>query len=368
MENTESFDFLCLSRDISQRRRIKRVLGREGRVSWIVVRPMSFRRYKEARAVAESALSSAPRQPSNRLMRALKLWHLRAQYAGARRLFLRRKSAVAVAWGGSDGGRMAFMEGAKAAGARRLYLEHAPLPGRITVDPRGVHALSSLPRSVEPYFAWADRFALDQKAWRAARDDIQQRAKPRVLIGDDEFTPSLKAPFLFVPLQVPCDAFVSTLALAAASLPDGWHLRLKDHPSARTSAVEALRAADRSRICLDNHNDTFKQVAASRGVVTDSSTVGIQAFYFEKPVVVCGQTYWAIPGIATPAPDIDSLKATLAEAEALGFDADARDAFMTYLSSVYFPAIDPIDGTDSAASVSERLAGADVFGFWRVEP
>ena len=264
---------------------------------------------------------------------------------------------------------MAFMEGARAAGARRLYLEHAPVPGRITVDPRGVHALSSLPRSVEPYSAWADKVAPDRKAWRAARDDIRQRAKSRILVGDDELLPPpLKAPYLFVPLQVPCDAFVSTLALAADSLPDGWHLRLKDHPSARTSAVEALGAADRSRICLDNHNGTFTQVAASRGVVTDSSSVGIQAFYFDKPVVVCGQTYWAIPGIATPAPEIDSLKAILAEAEALGFDADARDAFMTYLSSVYFPAIDPIPGAESAASIAERLAGADAFGFWRVEP
>ncbi|MDD9994021.1 MAG: hypothetical protein OXP75_19660, partial [Rhodospirillales bacterium] len=169
MTKTAPFEFLCLSRDLSQRRMIERVLGREGRVSWILLRPISLRRYKEARAVAERALVNAPNPPSSWLMRTLKLWHLRAQYAGARRLFQRRGSAVAVAWGGSDGGRMAFMEGARAAGARRLYVEHAPVPGRITVDPRGVNALCSLPRTLEPYLAWADKHAPDRKAWRAAR-------------------------------------------------------------------------------------------------------------------------------------------------------------------------------------------------------
>ena len=357
------YEFFCLSRDISQRRIIKRVLGREGKVNWIPVRPLSLRRYKEAHAVAEAALANAPRQPSGRMMRAFKLWQLRAQYSGARRLFQRRNAAVAVAWGGKNGGRMAYMEGARAAGARHLFIEHAPVPGRITVDPRGVGALSSLPRTIEPYRAWADIFVSDRKAWRAARNDIRQRAKSKIKVGDEK-SRCPEAPFLFVPLQVPCDAFVSTLASAAKSLPDGWYLRLKEHPSARISAAEEILAADPHRIFLDNHSDTFAQVAASRGVVTVNSSVGIQAFYFDKPVVVCGQAFWAIPGVASPAPSLDSLKDVLAEAEALRFDTDARDVFMTYLSSVYYPTI---DGSGSAASIAERLAGADAYGFWSVE-
>jgi len=332
-------------------------------VNWILVRPLSLRRYKDAHAVAEAALASAPQQPSGRMMRALKLWQLRAQYSGARRLFRRRNSAVAVAWGGKNGGRMAFMEGARAEGARRLFIEHAPVPGRITVDPRGVGARSSLPRTIEPYRAWADKFATDRQAWRAARIDIRQRAKSRIRVGDGK-SRCPEAPFLFVPLQIPCDAFVSTLASAAKSLPDGWYLRLKEHPSARISEAEAILAADPNRIFLDNHSDTFAQVEASRGVVTANSSVGIQAFYFDKPVVVCGQAFWAIPGVATSAPSLDSLKDVLAEAEALSFDTDARDIFMTYLSSVYFPTI---DGSESAASIAERLAGADAHGFWKVD-
>lgn len=259
---------------------------------------------------------------------------------------------------------MAFIEGAQAAGARRLYLEHAPVPGRITVDPRGVHARSSLPRTIEPYIAWADKFASNRKVWRSARNDIRQRANSRFRVGDEKFR-CPEAPFLFVPLQVPCDAFVSTLASAASSLPDGWYLRLKEHPSTRTSAAEEIRAADPHRIFLDNCSDTFAQVAASRGVVTVNSSVGIQAFYFDKPVVVCGQTFWAIPEVATLAPNLDKLKDVFAEAETLRFDTDARDVFMTYLSEAYFLTI---DGSGSAANIAERLAGADPYGFWNVEP
>ena len=379
MTKTAPFEFLCLSRDLSQRRVIERVLGREGRVDWILLRPIGLRRYKEARAVAERALPNAPNQPSGWLMRTFKLWHLRAQYAGARRLFQRRRSAVAVAWGASDGGRMAFMEGARAAGACNGYTSNSRrCPGGLrSTRAESMHSVRCPGRS-SPIWRGPIKHAPDRKAWRAARSDVRQRTASRSRVSDDGL-PSLDEPFLFVPLQVPkdtqvrlfggefksVDVFVSSLASAASSLPDGWHLRLKEHPSTQVSVAEAIRAAGTSRIWLDNDTDTFEQVAASRGVVTVNSSVGIQAFYFDKPVVVCGQTFWAIPGIATPAPGLESLKDVLAEAETLDFDEDARDAFMSYLSSVYFPAI---DGTGSAASIAERLAGPDAHGFWTVGP
>ena len=256
------------------------------------------------------------------------------------------------------------MEGARAAGAKRLYIEHAPVPGRITVDPRGVGARSSLPRTIDPYFAWVDKFAPDQDAWRTARNGIRQRAKMKFQASQAGCL-SPEPPFLFVPLQIPCRAFVSTLAAVVESLPHGWYLRLKEHPSTRISAADEIRAADPHRIILDNYNDTFAQVAASRGVVTVSSSVGIQAFYFDKPVVACGRPYWAIPGVATPAPTPGDLRDVLANAETLSFDRRARDVFMTYLTSVYFPAI---DGSGLTASIATRLAGPDAYGFWSVEP
>jgi len=354
---------------------IERVLGREGKVNWILLHPIGLCRHEEAFVVAEKALTNAPKPPSNKLIRKLKLWHLRLLYAGARRLFQHHSSAVAVAWGGIDGKRMVFMEAACAAGAKRLYLELAPLPGRITVDPCGVNTLCSLPRTLGPYLEWAQGHAPDRKAWRKVRGGIRQRASSSPKVSDDGLPP-LDAPFLFVPLQVTDDSqirlfggkyksmsvFVENLASAVESLPSGWHLRLKDHPSTKNSVAGAVRAIGRSRIWLDNNTDTFTQVVASRGVVTVNSSVGIQAFYFDKPVVVCGEAFWAIPGIATLAPDIASLKAVFSRAKGLDYDTDARDAFMSYLSSTYYPMI---DDTGPAAGIAERLSGPDMYGFWK---
>ena len=82
--------------------------------------------------------------------------------------------------------------------------------------------------------------------------------------------------------------------------------------------------------------------------------------------------WWFADRPSGPSPELPhrrltwrALKDVFAKAEALGFDADARDAFMSYLSSVYFPAI---DGTGSAASIAERLTGPDAYGFWRIGP
>ena len=126
----------------------------------------------------------------------------------------------------------------------------------------------------------------------------------------------------------------------------------------------AILAADPHRLLSDNQGDTFAQVAASRGVVTTNSSVRIEAFYFDKPMVVCGQVFSEIPGAASPAPFLDGLKDVLAKVEALRFDADARDVFMSYLSSVHFLTI---HGSGSSASIAERLVGADPYGFWRVD-
>ena len=371
------FNFVCLSRDVSQRRVIERILRREGRIIWIVLRPLSFRNYKESSTVAERALNHSPKQPSSKFARTIKLFHLKLQYAGARRFFERHSSAVAVAWSALDGGRLAFMEGARAAGVQTLYLELAPVPDRISVDPIGVNEKNSLPRQLEPYFEWANDHLRDRKVWYKDKNDVQQRVSrcPRI---SSRNLPSLEDPYLFVPLQVPndtqlrlfggefktVDVFVSALVEAAKSLPDNWYLRLKEHPSSKTSVSKTVATnSSATRVWLDNDTDTFAQVASSRGVVTVNSSVGLQAFYFDKPVVVCGRAFWGIPEIATMALDLQSLKNRFSEVEALKFNQDARDAFMSYLYSVYFLSVNGKDFT--GASIAVRLAGTDKYGFWR---
>ena len=123
---------------------------------------------------------------------------------------------------------------------------------------------------------------------------------------------------------------------AARALPKGWHLRIKEHPSA-TQPLRHLIEAAGGPVRLDNRTDTFAQVTQSRAVVTVNSSVGLQAFYFGKPVLVLGEAFWCFDDLATPAGAPDALEAAFNRAGDLGFDAPARDAFMAYLTERHFP-------------------------------
>lgn len=342
----------------------------EGGALRLRVIPLRLRSYPETAARAALALSRAKRQPRNSLLRWLKRQLIRGQYNWARAHFAHNPEHVAVAWNGLTGSRMAFMLGAQDAGAPRLYAELAPLPGRITLDPAGVNAESSVPQNPEFYRAWAAEHGAGND-WRRMGENLTARASRRADVGQGGG--DLPAsPFLFCPLQVPDDSqvtlfsgwcggmagFLSALSEAATHLPPGWHLRLKEHPSAKTSLAALIAPLlATGRVVLDNASDSFAQVAASRGVVTLNSSMGLQSFFHDKPVVTLGRAFFALPGLVTPATSRESLNTIFAAPEALGFDQTLRDAFMSWLDRVYYPAFDPLGAFDSGAFAEKlRLA------------
>lgn len=319
------------------------------------------------REVAQDALTNASRPPTAGWSRWLRRWFYSVQYAGARTLFERDPDLVAVCWNGLNGTRHAFMTAARDAGARTLFLELAPLPGRITIDPVGVNGRAGLPRGIEPYLRWAERHASDPSRWRAAGIALRQRpsrlgGKPSSLM-----LPPLDEAFLFVPLQVPDDSqlrvfggafrsvesYLHALLVHSENLPPGWHIRVKDHPSARTSVLDTvsqLRA--HPRVVVDNDTDTFEQVARARAVFTVNSSVGLQAFFHDRPVVVSGDAFWAIDGLVHVARTSESLGQAIAKPEALGFEPRWRDAFMSVLTELYYPEHPAMD--ESRAGTLER--------------
>lgn len=326
---------------------------------------LSSRAYPEAEARAEAALAVAKRQPKGPLGRALKRQLLIRQYAWARGYFTRHPDDVAVCWNGMTGSRRVFMDGARDAGAARLFMELAPFPGRITLDSEGVNAASGLPRDPGFYRAWAAESPDRQgDGWRALGEGLVARTARRRDVGQGDGAALARAgKFLFVPLQVPNDSqitrfggwvgsvegMIAALADAATALPEGWHLRIKEHPSARIpmgDALAAARARTGDKIVIDNATDTFAQVAASWGVITINSSVGLQAMFHDKPVLVLGQAFFAIPGVATPIPGPAALAETLAAPDTLSFDPALRAAFLTYLDRAYYPKLDT--GPDGA--------------------
>lgn len=318
---------------------------------------LSFRDFPETRARAEAALAVAKRQPRGRIGRLAKYQLIRAQYNWSRRFFARHPDTVAMCWNGITGSRRVFMEGARDAGVPTLYAELAPFPQRMQLDPKGVNAQGSVLRDPEFYTAWAAGRAERQgDHWREMGANLTARLSRRSDVGQAEADGLEGENFLFVPLQVPNDSQITmfagwvrsvegmlmALAQAAAHLPDGWHIRIKEHPSAKTSLAEPLAAAiaaSNGRLRVDNQTDTFAQVRASLGVVTINSSVGLQAFFYDKPVIVLGEAFFAIPGLVEIAESQSRLESVFAGIDQLVFDPGLRAAFMNYLDEVHFPRV-----------------------------
>ena len=311
-----------------------------GQRLWTI--PWSFRTFPETEARVTLCLARAKRQPQG-LGRWLKQCLIRLQYNGARRLFMAHPGAVAVAWNGLGGSRQAFLLAARDAGCGTLACELAPFPGRITIDPIGVNAESTA-MSV-------DLTGMDTgDSWRAMGQGLTARPSRRPDVGQQPGTP--QGHYLFCPLQVPSDSqvtlfagwtggmtgFMAALTEAVAHLPTGWHLRLKEHPSARTALADVLAPlVTTGRVVLDNATDSFTQLKGSQGVVVLNSSMGLQAFFYDKPVVALGRAFFARPGLVTLTPDQPSLNAAFAKPATLTFDPQARAQLMNWLDQVYYP-------------------------------
>lgn len=344
-----------------------------------VLLPLSFRDRPETAARVEAALARAKRRPRG-LSGWLKRQMLRGAYNWARGYFAAHPERVAVAWNGLGGQRMIFLMGARDAGAAVLHAELAPLPGRITLDPVGVNAESSIPRDAATFRDWAgDLPDRTGEGWRAMGAGLVARPSRRADVGQsDASLPD--TPFLFCPLQVPTDSqvtlfagwssgmegFLAALTKAVAHLPEGWHLRLKEHPSSRVALGPLLAPlVATGRAVIDNAADSFAQVAASRGVVTLNSSMGLQAFFHDKPVVVLGRAFFAREGLVSPAADQEELNRLFTNPAALAFDPADRARFMNWLDQVYYPRFDPEAQKAAAlapwlerARVSRRRSGA----------
>ncbi|WP_147124505.1 capsular biosynthesis protein [Shimia ponticola] len=327
--------------------------------------------FPETAERVDVAMKRAKRQPKG-LGRSIKQGLIKRQYNWARAHF-EQNGGIAVCWNGLTGSRRAYMEAARDAGAGRLFAELAPFPGYVTLDSTGVNAESSVPRTKaglgDVGLSGARRAemakALVARAARTARVDQTQRDLP------DE-------PFLFCPLQVPNDSqiqvfggwvgsvegFVGALAQASLKLPDGWHLRVKEHPSSKVSMAGPLEAAVSvagGRLIVDNGTDTFAQVRASRGVITVNSSIALESFLLGKAVVVTGQAYFAEEGLVTPAGSQARLNAICGDPDVLAFDDDHRAAILGYLLDRYYV---PVTGKGASTRLDrdrtlEKLAQAE---------
>ena len=329
---------------------------------------MSFRDFPEMRDRTAECYARAKKQPSRAIGRFLKRTFIRGRYNWARRYFLKHPEQLALCWQGLTGTRRAFMMGAQDAGAATLFAELAPLPGFKTLDPIGVNAESNIPQNPSTY----GNVAPDAALLSDIRDRLTSRPSQRSDVGQAGALPDEVSNFLFVPLQVPDDSqmilfadwvgsmvgFVERIAVAAQSLPDGWHLRLKEHPSSKIRLTDTIERAiaDGARMVLDNDTDSFEQLRASKGVLTVNSSMGLQAMLFDKPVYTTGRTFYALPGLTSHAHGPKELADLLANADKTTFNQEFRARFLTWLATEYY--IRETDTGYDLDHISRKLAEA----------
>ncbi len=350
-----AFRIIILNSPGSARRFLGAVGRFVGHARKLTILPLSFNGFIETRDVAARALETNLAKTS--LGRRQSLFPvsiqrslLALQYNGVRRLMSKSPDAVALVWNGLSGRRLVFAEAARHAGLKRLFAELAPLPGYLTVDPLGINYENSLPRQSRHYHDWAAANP-GEGDWRLLAAKLVSR-KPRrgkEMVKTATAT-SPSGNFLFLPLQVPSDtqvtryggwiksmeSLIDAAHEASRHLPEGWRLVVKEHPTSRIRFAERILSLSDERFGLDNETDTFELVARSCGVVTLNSSVGLQAFLFDKPVIVIGKAFFGWEPLTHVAPGQDRLNALFAQADGLEIDPGLRGAFMRYLSEYYY--------------------------------
>lgn len=278
----------------------------------------------------------------------------RGYYHWLRRFLAQYDNAFLVLWAGFKGRGCLWKEVAQSQGMPVLHLDWSPLPDRMQLDFRGLNHESSLPRDIAFYYSWLEGQDIEPTSWKRLRTEIKPRLDER---RDDvkqvDATTNLAAEnYIFCPLQTRCvfgdwvtsiGPLIDVLHAASRRLPENWHLRLKEHPSSKVNFRERIMRLEDERFRLDNTTDTRRQVAAAHAIVTLDSSVGVWAFFYDKPVLVLARALYGFGGMANKLDSAKALCDALCDPHALSFDAEARNAFMSFLvKENWFPKFDDV--------------------------
>ena len=131
----------------------------------------------------------------------------------------------------------------------------------------------------------------------------------------------------------------------------------REHPSCKVGNAEQLKALASDRIIIDNETDTFELARGSQGVVTLNSSVGLQSFLLDRPVLVLGEANYALPGLALNARSAAELQSLFDSVKQWSFDGQSRHNFLRFLLEEYYVEWPVKDRGRSREQVGPRLDG-----------
>ena len=300
------------------------------------------------------ALKTSRRIYNSKIGRILKYHFYKWQYNWIYRKILRSKASYVACYNGLKGVEQLVVSASRELNVPVLFFETAPLSGRMQIDWRGINYDSSIPRNKDFYREITDN--LNKVDWKKNPPNSRQTIKNKKVSQIRDLESLLETQnYIFCPLQVPKDSqltvhggwikdihhFLTCINQVTEYLPPDFHFRVKEHPSSKISFTQEVINLGNPRIVLDNNTDTMDLVAQSMAVLTINSSVGMEAFYFEKPVITLGNAFYSFDELTSRATDISQLKELVRNIEELDFSDKDRDVFMRFLYS-WFPTVDSI--------------------------
>ncbi len=223
-----------------------------------------------------------------------------------------------------------------------IYLENGPLPDTIQADLKGVNFLNSVPR---------DKSFYEKNFFEG---ELPQNLIPRKPAICRKFknvkkidVSSLK--YVFIPFQVWSDTQIIYFSPwiksmeqlfwlfvdIAKEFPD-LHFIFKEHPSERFADYSKLhRIADKFPNLHFASNSTQELIEKAEVVVTINSSVGVEALLWHKKVIVLGQAFYDIDGIAKRAWSFSELLEHIKNLDNWEVDTVLVDNFLRYLYNYY---------------------------------
>ncbi len=160
-----------------------------------------------------------------------------------------------------------------------------------------------------------------------------------------------------------CVDQASLIEQVAAALPHGYDLVLKEHPMSvgRNSLAMLRRLARIENVrLLDPHTSSHELIQRSQAIVVISSTVGLEALMYAKPVLTLGQPFYSGYGITL---DVDSFREIGGQVPALLEFRPGRERILQFMHaamrSCYPGAPVLVDSSDgNALALADSLDAA----------
>ena len=292
------------------------------------------------------ALETSRHTFKSKVGRSAKLLFYRWQYNWIYRKLLDLKITHVACFNGLKGVDRLAAAASKELKIPVLFIETAALAGRVQIDWNGVNYDSSIPREINFYRNLASE--LSSFDWQKSPPGARQSNKNKSVTQEKDTDSKLsKLKYIFCPLQVPKDSqltvhggwikdihhFLECIDSSAKFLPNGIHFRIKEHPSSKLSLASHIAKLEHlnNKIVLDNSTDTMDLIAESVAVLTINSRVGLEAFYFQKPVITLGKAFYSFDHLTSRAENLTELSNQIKDIESVAYSELERDLFMRFL-------------------------------------